>query len=437
MIGGIASIIHGRTPDDPAAELAELVSFADAARTVHVDATINVATSTDDGLGTTYNTKWRSEGDVRFPNEAHLLVHTGDRVFQKILLGDDVYERSAVAEENLDLSRWSKSTIDRSALNADPAAATNERTPSDLRTAAWDLVSQGAGFGNELQRMRQVFARIDEPTRASTNVIRIELGLQPFLDAYFADLVLDDETLGEVEKLEGSVTFELTSGTNGRLDRIVTKVDARSRADGARPREGWRSTSDVRFTAWGAPVEIAAPNMDPFPEMPVVDLERIAGAPFTVLAPKAVAPDLKLLEASYFLPEDRGLSEQDCSKVTLYYANPEDQRWSDEAGQSNLRFLNLDVASIDCKSDDSRTNDAYLEKRAGAPSPYSVGPYRGTIARYETEDAGRGAYIVLGVDGVEVFVDSTLSDEETTHALGELVRFDPATQPIVGTASSH
>jgi hypothetical protein len=436
IVGLLASIVTRRNPDEPASELAGVVSFADGANTVHVDATVNVATFTDDGLGTTYNTRWRLEGAIRFPNEAHLLVHTGDRVFQRILVGDDLYERSAVAEENLYLNRWSQSTIDRSAIDADPAAAPEEPETSDQRSQAWDLVSQGAGFGSELQRMRRVLARTGEPTRVSTNVIRIELGLPAFLDAYFADLALDEETLAELEKLEGSVTLDITSGPKGRLDRIVAKVDARSRADGARPREGWQSTADVRFTEWGAPVEIAAPNMDPFPELPVIDLEGIARAQFTVLAPKTVAPDLKLLEASYFVPEDRGLDEPDCDKVTLYYA-PEEEPASVEPGYSDLRFLNLDIASIGCESDDSRTNEAYLEKRAGAPSAYSVGPYRGTIARYDTPEAGRGVYIVLEVDGVEVFVDSTLSAEETTLALSELVAFDPRTQPIVGTPSNH
>lgn len=432
----VAAVLVTTRPGDPDRDLAAIVAFVGEAATVHVEVTDEWSTEgAREGLGSTFATKAKGTGDVRLPHDSRWVHDLGDFVSESITIGDTVYSRSADDPEALRGELW---TEDRIAPADDGGAATSP-VPIDGEglSESESLLGLGLMLGGVGKfDLRQMVGHLEHPERVAHDVIRVRVPLAPFLRSTVDTTGWDPEVLQELDDTKGDVVIDLASGDKGRLDRMLIKVRAEMPFDDevGIPAEVTTSTSDMRFTRWGAPVELTPPPVEQIDATPAIDEDDLASAPFAVLAPRTVPPPLKLVEASFFEGiEDAG----ECPSVTFRYADPEAEERSYEDENVIVRSLDLVLTSAACTADDEfEGEDRLVDEfpRDAKAAPFVAGPNRGTVYRYTDPDYGQVLHITMDVGGTRFSIDADIPEAQVVAALAELVPFDPATQPVATIA---
>jgi hypothetical protein len=196
----------------------------------------------------------------------------------------------------------------------------------------------------------------------------------------------------------------------------------------ALPSDGGNSinTSDMRFSRWDEPVDITAPGNDQIDRTPAFDEAQIASAPFNVLAPKTLAPELKLLSAEFY---DGKAADGECPSVSLHYADPVEEQRGMAEEDYYPKSLDIDVSAASCTADDAmKASDGFPGE--AKTEPFTAGPYKGTIVRHDGSDFGPSMNITLVVDGTELSVSANIPEAQVISALSSLVKFDMSSQPV-------
>jgi hypothetical protein len=422
VAGVLAAVLLRSGPKSPEEELNAIVAFVGEARTVHVDGESTWSSvSGGGGLGNTTTTRSRLAADLALGGQSsRVRWEDGTYIAESILVDGVVYSRMGEDDEELAAEQWV----------ADDHRPTAEETTEVLQTMIDDgdvegLVSEGlsisstlgeAGFGYE--GLDALLAGFDGAARVSPGVIRVETSITSFLQGAAPDVDFGDV----LDDVEGTVTVDLWSGPDGRLDRMVTKVDAE--ADG----ETSTSAEDLRFSRWGEDIEVAAPPGGEIDATPSFDEESLTTASFPALAPRSVAAPMRLVGAGF---DEGDEDDEACPTTFLRYADPEDERrsldWKPGDDDVLVRSLDISMTPVACTAEDD-----WRESMAedGDPVPFAAGPNHGTIDRYDDPDYGPSMTIVLLVGDVRLDVNADVPEADVVAALADLAPLDLASQPV-------
>ena len=354
--------------------------------------------------GKPVSSSWTSNGVIRLPGEARSVLRWEHEGYVEIIVADGKhYTRAAPEKRFLSLHEWGVFDL------AGADAGMRDTAPTLLAALAV----------RDVFDVREMIQKARDPVSTAGNTMTVQVPFAtvfPLFGGRLIDVPSPDMTVGVV----------LTTGEGGRLDGVA--IDARQADFSPAGAGDGQFRLDVRFSEWGIKTDFAAPkDLDANPQ---IEQARLMAAPFEVLAPTSLPSWMRLLEAIYYEPGERGLAEEDCGKAMLYYGDPADELLPQARDSSNDRFLYIDIVRTSCTTDDARITEAYSEKGAGEASAFSLGPYAGTVASYDGAATGRGLMITFTVGEVEIFVESTLSSEETWAALQTFAPLDLATQPI-------
>ena len=436
IAGAVAFVLTRPGPPTPQKRLAALKAFVAEAKSVHVEATEQSADDPGrDGLGSSFSSKSKMTSDVRFPVSSRTVEDGGDYVFETIVLDKTTYSRGADTPAALAKEQWVR-------FDQKDPAPTPEAMPSPaslrmlgssgmgaIRAQAAGLLSQGLGvgaaMGEPVTDISKLVALLKNPTKVDSDVIRVELSLHDLATAMSdkreADLPEAEQEM--LDNLNGTVTIDLTSGPKGELDAMKITVADKGEAG---PDDDSTTTSDIRFTRWNEPVVVDAPADGAIDKTPAFDEEKIAAAPFAVVAPRSVPSGFKLTSASF---DEGKADEESCTTVSLYYVNPDDEKRSSQEENFDAPSLSIDMTDANCTADNGNSDNSDTPG-AEAPKPIVIGGHKATISHYDDSDMGKGISVTMVVNGTELSVDSSLTEPQTIAALSNLVPLDFSKQPI-------
>jgi hypothetical protein len=439
VMGGVgAAVVLRDPPRSPEEDLALVRDFVDGAGTARFEGTARSEYgSGPDEPGSTSIDVTRVEGSFALPGRLHSLEDSGGYVFESIVLPTGSYFRSADGRAELDGEPWSYGPpADGGGESVALAVAAGEFGPGAaeaLSAASGVLGAFGAPFD-----LAHVLGRLGEVRRVSPGVLEASVPLRHFLPAELVEAVEreaaeaaadeeagsgdDEEWVGSADDiLDGTVTVRLTHAPDGRLDELeVTTVTGEGE-----DRSSDRST--LRFSGWGEPVVVEAPDpasVDPTPGIDEEDLAEFRA--FPVVAP-ADPPAGMFLE--YATVTDEDAEEETCASAELSYGTraPDGAPEDDEAPA----FLRVTVVSAACPWADGM--GSFFGDTSEA-TPVTVGAHRGELRelRFPGEAYDEGMVnLRFTVDGVTVSVDSDLPSEQVVATMATVGPLDVAAQPVV------
>jgi hypothetical protein len=439
VLGVVAVVVLRDPPRSPEEDLALVRDFVDGARTARFEGTARSEYgSGPDEPGSTSIDVTRIEGSFVLPDRVHTLEDSGGYVFESIAVPTGSYFRSADGRDELDGESWSyEPPGDEGWSSVPPAVAAGDFGPGAaeaLSAASGVLGSFGAPFD-----LVEVLGRLDGVRRVSTGVLEASLPLRRFLPADLVEAVerqaaeaaaaedsdaeSGDEWVASVDDiLDGTVTVRLTHAPNGRLDELeVTTVSG----------EGEERSSDrstLRFSGWGDPLAVDAPDpaaVDPTPGIDEDDLTAFRA--FPVLAPTTL-PAGMVLEYATVTEEDA--DEETCASAELSYGTraPDGEPEDDDAPPA---FLRVTVRSAACPWADELGS---FFGESGDATPVQVGAHQGELRELRVpgdEPAGGMVDVQFTVDGVTVSAESDLSSEQVIATMATVGPLDITAQPVV------
>jgi hypothetical protein len=226
------------------------------------------------------------------------------------------------------------------------------------------------------------------------------------------------------------MTAELTSTSEGRLDRLVLRTES---SDEDPEMGSFTSTMDLRFTDWGAPVTIEAPDsaaIDPTPGIAENDLADFDATALYGL--RRLPAGYELLGADVWTSEeDADLEAGDCPEVSLSYGSPAEHEAAEDAAaklKSDEEFerfmwpasIEVSLTPADCESWNALEGGEQI----------TLGGRRATIFRSSDTEEEYATSIELVVDTTRVIVESDGPEAATLAAASDIIPFDLATQPV-------
>ena len=376
VAGGLALVMTSNAA--PASALRDVAEFLDAQNSVRIRE-IGEVTRTD--VRPDPSDRWKTMATVGEPDVGHVLISRGGVVTERVFDGGTVYSRSASAEPYLVIHPWRKD--DAIWDWADPPDS--DGIPTRLTTRG--LLTRGLAFhvGPDLG---ELLSTARQPVRIDSDTIRLQFSRLQILRWLLAgtDAFIDaDDALAREP-----IVIDLTSASGGRLDAMVLTSEESSAGSILLEGQRTRVRVELRFDRWNLPVDIDTPDASQVFDLDEIDEGAVLSAPFRVFAPAVLPSGFRLVAASYYSPEERGLVEPDCGGAELYYADLEEERQAYETGQENGRFLTALTTQVGCVSDDGDDLSGALVFRRG---------------------------------DVQVVIGSTLSEDDTYAAVDALVSF--------------
>ena len=421
---GLAATALRPGPKDAEAVLAEIVAFVDDAGRVHIEGEQEQTTSDGrGGLGSTFSDRSRVRGDLSLPSSVHLVVEHGAGFFESIAVGDLLFTREALEEDDLAAEQWDQMTMDETSLGADDVASILETEGAE------GLIGQGMVMNSLLGKgdygfpaLQSTLEVLTDPERVTDGVIKASMPLRDLMTETMPEL--DGEALEALDDVDGTIEVELTSGPGGRLDRMRTVVEMKL------PGGMMTSTDDLRFSRWGEAPDVVAPPAGDIDPTPSFDEEAIAQADFTPLAPRAVPDPLRLLSATFY-QGDPELDE--CDDVSLSYGDPDAERrardWTE--GDEDVFVHTLDLTSTPASCYEELGEDESWYAGEGEPQPISIGGHEGTIVRFDDPDYGPSLTVEVRIGDVHLSVHSDIDEAQALRAIAELVPLDLSSQPVL------
>jgi hypothetical protein len=435
LVGGAMAVISRPSKADPDKELASVRSFVGNARTAHVvtDEVDTYGNAT--GPGSSSTERFHSEGDLRLPDEAHLIQEDGHTVTEVIAVKKGVYTRDAKTRPEVLNKGWvfdspvtagtgmasASGSATIGSVGTSPVVDGQVDTALGAAAATFDQVmASGAGMG-----LPHVLAALKDPVRVDTHVLRATLDI----DVLMRSFGMTDAQITEMKRdggdAETAVTVTITSGANGRLDRVLWKAVDTS----TDPEANGVSTDDSVFSSWDAPVTITAPGRDALDLTPDVDEQGVAAVhDIALLAPTTLPAAFKLTYADVTTADDSTISG--CRTVNLTFSDPV----ADEAAYSTppdpahpddyptTPGIELYEVAPDCPSAPKLEGQPYV---AGANHGFTVPADGADWGIGDPPSAGRPEIdVVMKVGNTLVMVSGTVPAAQLTSVLASLAPLD-------------
>jgi hypothetical protein len=399
------AVVGNTTGVSPAKELARIQAFVEQAKSARMTATtVSESFDGEGDLGSSYKDTSRVAGSMVLPDRTHWVEEDGTTAYEYILVPGAGYSREADTREELANEPWVLEKIE-------PAPATTAGVDPDLQPAA-DVAAAFGAFD-----FVDMLDAAEAPTRLGPHTIKVRL------DASKIEAFASDEDDAPLPKM----TAELTSTSDGRLDRLVLHFEEKDPDTGQ-----FMGTLDMRFTDWGKPVTIEAPDaaaIDATPEIAENALAAFDATPLYGL--RRLPAGYALLAADVFTTEDDAdLEAGDCPEVSLSYGNPAEHEAAEAASDeltSEEDFvwptsIEVGLTPADC--------DAWSAFDAVDGDAITVGGRPATIFRSENTDEEYATSIQVIVGATRVIIESDGPEAATLAAASDIVPFDLATQPV-------
>ena len=412
LCGGLLGLaVVGNTKGvSPAAELARLQEFVEKAKSARITATTTSEQRDGEGdLGSSYKDTSRITGSVVLPDRSQWVEEDGTTAYEGILVPGASYTREADSREELAGEQWIYEAV------TDPEPTPGAPVPSDFEPVAEVASAFGAVDFIDLLRAAEA------PIRVGPHTIKVKIDVAKLPE--FQDPEDEDAPLPVM-------TAELTSTSEGRLDRLVLRMVEKD------PEMGdFSGTADVRFTDWGTPLTITAPDkaaVDPTPGIAEDDLAAFDATP--LLGLRRLPAGWALLSAEVFTSEEDADEEAgDCPEVSLSYGDPtaelaaeqlELEATTDEDYEAIAwpDSIEVSLTAADCGSWKAFQDvDGQAITLGGRPA---------TIMRGTESNEDYATTVQLIVGATRVLIESDAPEATTRAAASDLVPFDLATQPV-------
>lgn len=367
VLGAAAVVAIAVNPTEdtgPGQILARAVQLADDAESVEY----TQRTGLDDGFAV------ESHEQVRFPDRIRAEVSADYFASEVVMIGDDVYVRSAEKPRQLPREEWVHESL---AEGPDPDFVVSD---SGIEGPAWlrRLLRQS--------RDPRFVGRTD-----ATETIVADLPLD-LLDVE-SSVPLDPEE--EEIRPPDRVTATITVDAEGAPRRIVVRTHGGDQ----------QHTLRITIERWNGPVRIAAPakgEIDATPEIDEVAIEE-----FHAVDPVVPAAIPRGWEQTFAGVLEEEWADAPCNQLNFTYEDPE--RFEAESES----YLDVFVHVTGCHRDEPSRSE-----------PFAAGPYQGWIAL----DSDGWSYGELDVGDAILSFDTDLAPAEVAQVLAALAPFD-ATRP--------
>ena len=394
----------------PAKELARVQAFVERATSARLTATTTSESFDGEGdLGSSYKDTSRMTGSIVLPDRSQWIEEDGISAWEGITVPGATYYREADSREELAAEQWAYQPLDE------------ERPPIPVMAAELMPVAEmSSAFGPS--ELPDLLTAAGAPTRVGPHTIKVTIDVKQL--AVFENMPEEMEEDFPVP----TITAELTSTSDGRLDRLVMRTSSKDPEMGSSS-----STTDIRLTNWGAALTIVAPDaaaIDPTPGISENDLATFDATPLFGL--RRLPAGYELMQADVWMSEEDADEEAgDCPEVSLSYANPAEMEAFDKA-MAKVRSeadydtltepvsIEVSLTPADCESW-SAIEDGEAITLGGRPA---------TIVRGTATDEEYATSIQLVVGATRVLIESDGPEAATIAAASDVVPFDLATQPV-------
>jgi hypothetical protein len=397
----------------PATELARVQAFVEQAKSARMTATSTSEQRMGEGeLGSSYKDTSRTQGSIALPDRSQWIEEDGISAYETIVVPGAAYYREAESREQLAGEQWVHEAIE-------PGGAAS----GDLRP---DLMPVGEVAGAfAAGDLIEMLGAASAPTRVGPHTIRVSIDVNK-LQGYEMSVI---RAAGEPEPAPPVMTAEITSTSEGRLDRLVMRFNSGTDDE----EDGFSDTTDLRFSDWGAPVTIAAPDaaaIDPTPGIAEADLVAFDATPLFGL--RRLPAGWELFGAEVWTSEEDADTEAgDCPEVSLSYGSPAEMeafaramtKLTSEEQYDEMTMpasIEVSLTPADCDSWNSLENG----------DPITLGGRPARIVRSTNTDEEYATSIQVTVGATRVVIESDGPESATLAAASDVVPFDLATQPV-------
>ena len=434
IVAVIAAVLVGGGGGDPAEELERTLAFADS----HVTARYDVLYSTefrsmgDEGLGNSGSSKAREEGVLMLPGTSAGTVRDGTTVTEVVVLPDGEYMRYAERGDDLAGEQWSYS----------PASDIVRHGIVDLSVGDVSIMQGAAmatmgGFGvgmagaalGSLGAPAEVIEqlhKLDRVERLDGDTIRGHLDPSRMFGAGAAEMA---------KMANLSMTIDITTGPGDSLDEIVVRTLMESKEslspdddESVMPFGGVGTvdiSATIRFSEWGAPVEINIPDPATIDLTPGIEEEDLAGFTSFPLYTVGERPTGWSLTTAWIEPYDEEF--ESCERVYFSYHDVPAMEVAESAGEHADYPPDLSVTVTAASCDDEM--DDYDHDEPGEDITVGGRPAKVWTDSYGPDEPNYTTVaIVIGNSRVEVASD--LPRDEVLRYAANLVPFDLASQPV-------
>lgn len=436
------------TPDGeptPAQVLRDVRGFIDEERTATITAVMESTYGSPDDPDFEPEVS-RLSGQIHLPDQARVLTEDEYSVEETLVVGRDVYYRSADSKAELASEVWEKFNA-----NAMWGFGTSGMTPppdvdsAALEDAAAFMSTFSAGFPLDLSTLFDKLARAERlsPTEVKATVTVGELipaEVRKVLEATEAEFrrraqELDEKDEEEAEfedveiepggefdedvevssdfNFEVPLTVTVGYGPKGRLDALTFDIEEGSGDDYSKDHQVFR------FTNWGRPVDITPPTGAQVELTPTIDEAALAEMQKQTPVMALGAPPVGWVLASAEVEDD----EEGCLSSGLEYRPA-------QAGADFMLddppIINVATLSPGCR--DELEED--LPDMAKAKS-VRIGAWTAKLSADVDVHADGHLVAVLTVNGATVLASSTLPEDQFVAALRSLSPLDLAKQPLL------
>jgi hypothetical protein len=396
-VAAVFTVAPGHAPT-PAEQLARMSKLVSAAGTAHFTSDDTWDSGPGDGQpGSHYRDTSRTEGVLALPDRSHWTEDYGDGADEAIVTAEAVFTRHADSKAALAGEQWVKEPSESQRPQAHAVDLTGGDTPSQAAS-----IVRAFGAPSDIA---ELLAHMKALTRVNPNVIRGTLDV-----ASLPDLQIGGEPLPWVR-------VELTSDDTGRLARMVFTMT------GNDPQNPSTGRSDVRFSGWGAPVEIQVPTPAEVDPTPNIDETGLAGFTATpIVAPGNLPASFQLVEAHVV---KGNTADGTCPEVDLTYGDPTVLA-ADDAAAAARKDDNPVVRDLEV----SLTPDSCDQYDAGAGRPATLGGHQARIDHGNVADGDSAVSLDTLVGSTHLHVDSDLPDAQVVSAFRTIAPFNLATQRV-------
>ncbi|MEY2476301.1 MAG: hypothetical protein QOG87_1616 [Actinomycetota bacterium] len=396
----------------PAKELARVQAFVEQATSARMVATSTSEQRTGDGeLGSSFKDTSRMQGALALPDRSQWVEEDGVSAYETIVVPGAAYYREAESREELAAEQWVHEAIE-------PTRTPGLSVSPDLMPVA-DVA--GAFAAGDLIELLDAASA---PTRVGPHTIKVSIDVSKLEWFEFGEVRAD----GEPEPAPPVMTAEITSTSEGRLDRLVMRFNSGEDSEG-----GFSDTTDLRFSNWGSPVTITAPDaaaIDPTPGIAENALAAFDAMPLYGL--RRLPAGWELFGAEVWTTEENADTESgDCPEVSLSYGNPAEMEAFEQSAASVTSDEEFETMTWPATIDVSLTPagcDSWNVLEGG--EPITLGGRRGTIVRSTNTEEEYATSIQLVVGTTRMLIESDGPEAPTLSAASDVVPFDLATQPV-------
>ena len=431
FLAAVAGLLVVPGTEAPAQTLARVTAFVRSERTARFtdDSTTTYGPAAAGELGHTSTNRSRAAGEIRLPDESHVVVDEGGSLSEQVVVEQGAFARWGDSRGDLAAASWvplprpsellgrlmahSHEAVAKATPDGNAIVVGNEASPEiGAALEAADGFFSATSFPLDLGRL---FDRLTDVEHAGAHRLHGKAKAADLLPPEYKAFIP-----AGFAALEATIDVAVVYGGGGRLDALTLEYTTTFDDD----RETERH--DVRFRDWGVPVDIAAPVPSLIDRTPTIDEARLARvADMTVLAPTPVPSPWTLASAEV---QERDEEVEECGSVTLTYLRADVDSAAYLGRDDDPPTVSITSVPVSCP---------WLENvRLDAEGARTVAVGAATALIVDNVDDNTYAYLgdgvtaALTIGSTYVLASTNAGEPVLLGMLGALAPLDLSAQPI-------